>query len=127
MNPEIIKIGNKLFKTELATQKVELGSVKELEFQLKQLKGWESDMLKEAGKYMDILTSLEKQYQIANGKRNLANREAGNSLAVIESFKNNAKNLGIDVSNIKELKELQDMIKKTFDNQKDFDANITKP
>ena len=127
MNPEIIKIGNKLFKTELAIQKVELGSVKELEFQLKQLKGWESDMLKEAGKYMDILTSLEKQYQIANGKRNLANREAGNSLAVIESFKNNAKNLGIDVSNIKELKELQDMIKKTFDNQKDFDANITKP
>jgi hypothetical protein len=127
MNPEVIKIGNKLFKTELATQKVELGSVKELEFQLKQLKSWESDMLKEAGKYMDILTSLEKQYQIANGKRNGANREAGNSLAVIESFKNNAKNLGIDVSNIKELKELQDMIKKTFDNQKDFDANITKP
>jgi hypothetical protein len=113
-------VGNKLFK-------VELSSIKELTTQLNQLKGFESDMLKEASKYMDILTSLEKQYQVANSTRNAANREAGNSLSVIESFKNNAKELGIDVSNIKEVKELQDMIKKTFNNQKDFDANITKP
>ena len=120
-------VGNKLFKVELENHNVELGSIKELTFQLNQLKSWESDMLKEAGKYMDILTSLEKQYQVANGKRNGANSEAGNSLAVIEKFKNNAKELGIDVSNIKELIELQNMIKKTFANQKDFDANITKP
>jgi hypothetical protein len=120
-------VGNKLFKTQLESHKVELASIKELTFQLNQLKGWESDMLKEASKYMDILTSLEKQYQVANSTRNAANREAGNSLAVIETFKNNAKELGIDVSNIKEVKELQDMIKKTFNNQKDFDANITKP
>jgi hypothetical protein len=120
-------VANKLFKVELESHKVELASIKELTFQLNQLKDWESDMLKEASKYMDILTSLEKQYQVANSARNAANREAGNSLAVIENFKNNAKELGIDVSNIKEVKELQDMIKKTFNNQKDFDANITKP
>ena len=118
---------NKLFKVELESNKVELSSIKELTLQLNQLKGFESEMLKEASKYMDILTSLEKQYQVANSKRNAANREAGNSLAVIESFKNNAKELGIDVTNIKELIDLQNMIKKTFANQKDFDANITKP
>ena len=114
-------------ETKLASQKVELGSIKEINFQLKQLQGWESSLLKEADKYMNILTSLEKQYQIANGIRNQANAEVGNSLASIQRFKDNAKELGLDVSNSKEVMALDAMIKKTLANQKDFDANITKP
>lgn len=114
-------------ETKLASQKVELGSVKELNSQLKELQATESMLLKEADKYMNILTSLEKQYQVANGVRNLANKQVSDSLAVIERFKSNVKELGLDPKNVKEVNDLEAMIKKTLANQKDFDANITKP
>jgi hypothetical protein len=121
------EIGNKLFKEDLSNQKVELASIKDINLQVKKLQSLESNLLKEAEKYMAILTSLEKQYQVANGARNLANNEASNSLSIIQDFKNKAKELGLDASNVKEVQDLDSMIKKTLANQKDFDANITKP
>jgi hypothetical protein len=121
------EIGNKLFKEDLSNQKVELASIKDINLQVKKLQSLESNLLKEAEKYMAILTSLEKQYQVANGARNLANNEVSNSLSIIQDFKNKAKELGLDASNVKEVQDLDSMIKKTLANQKDFDANITKP
>jgi len=121
------EIGNKLFKEDLSNQKVELASIKDINLQVKKLQSLESNLLKEAEKYMAILTSLEKQYQVANGARNLANNEVSNSLSIIQDFKNKAKELGLDASNVKEIQDLDSMIKKTLANQKDFDANITKP
>jgi len=69
----------------------------------------------------------EKQYQIANGVRNSANRAVRDSLAIIKDFKDKANALGLDGSNVKEVKDLDVMIKKTLTNQKDFDTSITKP
>lgn len=114
-------------EAKLASQNVELSSLKDISNQIKTLQGLESNILKEADKYMTILTSLEKQYQVANGVRNLANNEVSNSLSIIKDFKNKAKELGLDGSNVKEVQDLEAMIKKTLTNQKDFDANITKP
>jgi hypothetical protein len=95
--------------------------------QLKVLQSLESELLKSAEKYMDTLTILEKQYQIANGVRNSANRAVSDSLAIIKDFKGKANALGLDGSNVKEVKDLDVMIKKTLTNQKDFDTSITKP
>jgi hypothetical protein len=114
-------------EAKLASQKVELSSIKELTLQLKVLQSLESELLKSAEKYMDTLTILEKQYQIANGVRNSANRAVSDSLAIIKDFKGKANALGLDGSNVKEVKDLDVMIKKTLTNQKDFDTSITKP
>ena len=114
-------------EAKLANQKVELSSIKELSSQLKVLQSLESELLKSAEKYMATLTILEKQYQIANGVRNLANRAVSDSLAIIKDFKDKANALGLDGSNVKEVKDLDVMIKKTLTNQKDFDTSITKP
>jgi hypothetical protein len=121
------QIGNKLFKEELSNQKVDLSSIKELDSQLKKLQSLEANLLKEADKYMTILSSLEKQYQVANSVRNSANNAVSDSLTSISEFKVKVKELGLDGSNVKQVLDLENMIKKTLANQKDFDANITKP
>jgi hypothetical protein len=121
------KIKELITKSELKTNKVDLASVKELSSQLKVLQGLESELVKSAEKYMAILTTFEKQYQVANGVRNSANRAVGDSLAMIKDFKSKASALGLDGSNVKEVVDLDSMIKKTLANQKDFDANIRKP
>ena len=126
-NATIEKIKELITKSELKSNKVDLASVKELSSQLKVLQGLESELVKSAEKYMAILTTFEKQYQVANGVRNSANRAVGDSLAMIKDFKSKASALGLDGSNVKEVIDLDSMIKKTLNNQKDFDASIRKP
>ena len=121
------KIKELIIKSELKSNKIDLASVKELSSQLKVLQGLESELVKSAEKYMAILATFEKQYQVANGIRNLANRAVGDSLAMIKDFKSKASALGLDGSNVKEVIDLDSMIKKTLNNQRDFDASIRKP
>ena len=126
-NATIEKIKELIIKSELKSNKIDLASVKELSSQLKVLQGLESELVKSAEKYMAILTTFEKQWQVANGIRNSANRAVGDSLAMIKDFKSKASALGLDGSNVKEVIDLDSMIKKTLNNQRDFDASIRKP
>lgn len=127
--------GEKIYKalfattelTELSSQRIELRNIKEVVEATRRLKGLEKELMKEAEKYMDALNKFEKAYADANGIRNEANRAAGDAIRIKDDFGKLIKSVGLSPTDSREYRDLEEMIKQTFDNQKDFDANITKP
>lgn len=91
-------VGNKLFKTELATQKVELGVVQDIDSVLKVA----NDLKKQSepfGKELFDLSSrirtvLSKMQEIEKSSANLENK----STELFNQFKKQAVELGLDIN-----------------------------
>jgi len=107
------EVFNKLFKekTELATQKIELGSIKVIKDAISNLKNLEKDATKVADKFEDKISEAYKAWQNLNQERNAVytwiNNEAPSR---ISDFEKAAKELGVDSSNVPEIKELKKLI-----------------
>ncbi len=106
MNPEVIKIGNKLFKTELATQKVELGIADNA---FKALDTFRDGQFQKAIDLQDNLISQIKDY---NKKVNAAYSKfeeikKGEYLTAYKKITEMAKELGIAPNNIPDLEVLE--------------------
>jgi len=118
-------INNALFgKVELKSVKVELGSVKEL------------DSILSNGK--DIISAIEKQGAILGkklGEAIIERRKFQDTVMSLKSlsynvakssaddFKSKAKELGVDVANVSQLKEIEKLIAKTKEYES-FDKSI---
>ena len=118
-------VNNALFgKTELASEKIELGSIKEL------------DSILSGGK--DIISAIEKQGAILGKKLGEAiteRRKFQDTVMSLKSlsynvakssaddFKSKAKELGVDVANVSQLKEIEKLIAKTREYEA-FDKSI---
>ena len=107
------KVFSRLFteeKTELATQKIELGSVKELKMSISDIKGLIQSAERVGNKLGSDLGSAEKT------KRNLNDVDRDLRSAVnlakneLSSFENKAKELGLSASNVSEVKELEKLM-----------------
>ena len=90
MNPEIIKIGNKLFKTELATQKVELGLVDDINKARLEHDNVENSLIDELTKGVNILENGTKIID----KTILTSK---NVIEQIDKARVMAKDLGVDL------------------------------
>jgi hypothetical protein len=108
------EVFNKLFKedkTELAAQKIELGSIKIIKDAISNLKDVEKSATKVADDFEDKISAAYKSWQRLNEERNAirvwVHSEAP---ARISDFEKAAKELGIDYSSVSEIKELQKLI-----------------
>jgi len=108
------EVFNKLFKeekTELATQKIELGSIKVIKDAISNLKNLEKDATKVADKFEDKISEAYKVWQNLNQERNAVYTWINNEApARISDFEKAAKELGVDSSNVPEIKELKKLI-----------------
>ena len=106
MNPQLNKIFSKLAKeekTELASEKVELANIKELEASVKKGRSAESSMVND---YLDAKKFAQSGIQAA--KQHLSNlKEIANEASKIES---QAKALGLEVSKVKEWRKAKDFL-----------------
>ena len=119
MAPELKKIGNKLF---LETHKVELASVKELQKIISDINGGIAEVEKRG---TQLASELAKAQQTKNAlgdsvKSILSLGEFVKSQ--INDFNTKAKDLGVDVSNIKEVKELEQLQKTIKEYQSFFNG-----
>ena len=122
MTPELQKIGNKLF---LGTQKVELASVKELQKSI-------SDINSGIGAVEKIGNQLASELSKAQQTKNSLGDSVKSILSLgefvksqINDFNAKAKDLGVDVSNVKEVKELE-QLQKTIKEYQSFFNGIAK-
>ena len=111
MNPEVKKIGNKLFdKVELASHKIELGVVDDITNILKQAK----DLKKQSEPFKKeifdlnsrIRTVLNKFEEIEKNSDNLENK----SKELFNQFKTQAKELGLDVNGSDAQKKYEEIL-----------------
>jgi len=108
------RVFDKLFKedkTELATQKIELASIKEIKDAISNLKNKEKDATKGADKFEDSIKEANKYYQDLVKERNAIYTWINNEApARISDFEKAAKELGVDSNSIPEIKELKKLI-----------------
>ena len=103
MNPEVKKIGNKLFdKIELTSQKIELANLKDLQSASAKV----TKDLAAGQKYKDQLNKLKNEASVLAKKFNefSASAKSGmplsaNLWSMIREIENAAKELGLDASN----------------------------
>jgi type I site-specific restriction-modification system R (restriction) subunit len=121
MNPQLNKVFSKLAKeekTELASEKVELANIKELQSILKSLDSKEDKMLKLSNKWIDLKRELKSE----NDKYTAELEKAIKSL---NEFKNKAKELGLNANDVKQVKDLSDFVNYAQGTVKDINR-ITK-
>jgi len=108
------EVFNKLFKeekVELSSQKIELGSIKVIKDAISNLKNLEKDATKVADKFEDKISEAYKAWQNLNQERNAVYTWINNEApARISDFEKAAKELGVDSSNVPEIKELKKLI-----------------
>ena len=108
------EVFNKLFKEEkvdLSSQKIELGSIKVIKDAISNLKNLEKDATKVADKFEDKISEAYKAWQNLNKERNAVYTWINNEApARISDFEKAAKELGVDSSNVPEIKELKKLI-----------------
>lgn len=111
-------------KTKLASVKVELGSVKELDSILSGGKDMISDIEKQGailGKKLGEAIIERRKFQDAvMSLKSLSYNAAKSS---VDDFKSKAKELGVDVSNVSQLKDIEKLIAKTREYDS-FDKSI---
>jgi hypothetical protein len=91
---------------------VELGSIKELNQEIKILKANIQESETEGVKYAKAEAELVRAWNQLLDHRNVIYYNAfGNAPKVLEDFNTKAKALGVDTSIISEVKELQNLIK----------------
>ena len=114
-------------KTELATQKIELGAIddlRELITDAKRIIGLQEDGVKWGNKAEKEYKEVKKVVNDAEGITRGAIRQAANLKKESESIFNkveiSAKDLGINVSSIKEYNEAFKLVSKMFENQNEL-------
>jgi hypothetical protein len=126
------EVFNKLFKeekTELSTQKVELGAIDDLRNLItdaKRIISLQEDGVKWGNKAENQYKEVKKVVNDAEGITRGAIRQAGNlkkeSQSIFNKVEISAKDLGIDVNSIKEYKEAFKLISKMFENQNELNG-----
>ena len=119
---ELKTIGNKLFKTELASQRVELASLKELQKSISDIKGGISEVEKRGNQLANELGQAQKTKNALGDSIKSILSYGQFTKQQIDDFKAKAKDLGVDVSSVKELKELEDLQKSIKDYQTFFNG-----
>jgi len=117
---------NKLWKqnsTELASQKVELGSIKEVKEAINGLKNAEADATKVVAAYEKKLLEASDAYDVVMRERNAIYSWAMSAApAILSDFEKKAKELGLeindnaDVIQLRKLVELGKELYKVLDN-----------
>ena len=111
---ELKTVYSKLFKTELASQKVELASVKELDSYLSDGKSQIAEIEKQGAvlgkKLAEAISERRKFQDMVSSLKTLSFVGAKQA---VEDFKSKAKDLGVDVSNIPQLKDIEKLIAST--------------
>ena len=114
---------------QLASHKVELSSIKEINDAIKILKGNEVDAEKVANLYEDKVNEARKQYQALVQERNAIYTWVNNQApAILGDFEKKAKELGLDPNAVPEVKEFKKWIEsgndilKALDEYKDVSA-----
>lgn len=108
------EVFNKLFKedkTELSAKKIELGSIKQIKDAISNLKDIEKSATKVADKFENKISEAYKSWQSLNQERNAIYTWVNNEApARISDFEKAAKELGVDSSNVSEIKELKKLM-----------------
>ncbi len=98
-------------KLDLATQKIELGSIKIIKDAISNLKDIEKSATKVADKFENKISEAYKSWQSLNQERNAIYTWVNNEApARISDFEKAAKELGVDSSSVSEIKELKKLI-----------------
>lgn len=114
--------GNKIYNALFSSQKVELKSIKEVKQAISILKENIKESEKEGNEYAKAEAELIKAWSKLNNHRNAIYSNAFRyAPSVIEDIKSAAKELGIDASNIPEIKELEKLIDSVKEYVKFFD------
>lgn len=119
---ELKTIGNKLFKTELGSHKVDLASLKELQKSISDIKGGISEVEKRGNQLANELGQAQKTKNALGDSVKSILSYGQFTKSQIDDFKTKAKDLGVDVSNVKELKEIEDLQKSIKDYQTFFNG-----
>ena len=119
---ELKTIGNKLFKTELGSQKIELASLKELQKSISDIKGGISEVEKRGNQLANELGQAQRTKNALGDSVKSILSYGQFTKSQIDDFKNKPKDLGVDVSNVKELKELEDLQKTIKEYQSFFNG-----
>ena len=117
---------NKLFKADLASQKVDLASVKELDGYLSDGKSQIAEIEKQGAvlgkKLGEAIAERRKFEDMVKSLKTLSYLGAKQA---VEDFKAKAKDLGVDVSNVPQLKDIEKLIATTREYDS-FDKSIPK-
>lgn len=119
---ELKTIGNKLFKTELGSHKIDLASLKELQKSISDIKGGISEVEKRGNQLANELGQAQKTKNALGDSVKSILSYGQFTKSQIDDFKTKAKDLGVDVSNVKELKEIEDLQKSIKDYQTFFNG-----
>ena len=119
---ELKTIGNKLFKTELGLHKIDLASLKELQKSISDIKGGISEVEKRGNQLANELGQAQKTKNALGDSVKSILSYGQFTKSQIDDFKTKAKDLGVDVSNVKELKEIEDLQKSIKDYQTFFNG-----
>jgi hypothetical protein len=123
---ELKTVYNKLFKTELASQKVELASVKELDSILSDGKS-QIDAIEKQGAILGkkLGEAIVERRKFEDAVKSLKTLSYLGAKKAVDDFKSKAKDLGVDISNIPQLKDIEKLIASTREYDS-FDKNIPK-
>lgn len=119
---ELKTIGNKLFKTELGLHKIDLASLKELQKSISDIKGGISEVEKRGNQLANELGQAQKTKNALGDSVKSILSYGQFTKSQIDDFKTKAKDLGVDVSNVKELKEIEDLQKTIKEYQSFFNG-----
>ena len=106
---QILKALNKLVrenKTELKAEKIELGSVKEIEAQIKSLDKVYGVIKKAQGKFITNIAKLDKEAEQQRGNNEMGEKSVDKADAIKKQFEKAAKALGINPNDSKVFKDL---------------------
>ena len=104
-------VTNKLFKTELATEKVELSSIKEIKDAINAIKNMEQDSTKVVSDYERKLSEAASAYDIVMKERNaIYSWVMSSAPAIISDFDKKAKELGLDINDNADVIQLKKLI-----------------
>jgi len=113
MNPISKKIYNKLSeedKTELKSEKIELRNISEINKNISFLKNAESNADKVLSKFEQSVSKAGDSWDEMIKFRNGIYGDYRNAMADIEDFKTAAKELGLDINSVNEIRELERLI-----------------
>ena len=110
---QILRALNKLVrenKTELKAEKIELGSVKEIEAQIKSLNKVYGEILKSQQKFVKDIAQLDKEAEQQRGNNEMGEKAVDRAYNTYNDFAAAAKSLGIDPNDSKVYKDLDKTI-----------------
>ena len=111
---ELKIVCDKLFKTELASQKVELSIVSNLEKLLSELKSLNSPISQNIDKLTNLDKALKDEKESSKNNLNKLNSTYEKSIVLVDKLKQTSKELGIDIPLIKTAETILDGASEDF-------------